>query len=135
MDKRKHFTSMNLKELQILKNTINSITFKTKKYSLSRLLQRNISLQQVANTIKNGEIIEFHVVDGTSPRVLLRGQRTAYNNCVCVVVDIVDCCLVTAYKNDYDDRHDSLNTDLYIDDIDVIGILNKWEVMRGAKVS
>lgn len=91
-------------------------------YCSFRCKQRDITTTEIYDTIDWGGLVEFHIKDG-SPRVLLRRHRCSYED-VCVVFDIMEGCVITAYTNDRTDTHVTLG-DIYTKDLNVKNILNK----------
>ena len=86
-----------------------------------RLRQKYITLDDVVNTIERGEIIEVHIIDN-SFRVLLRLRKEGTCRDVCVVVELCNNVVVTAFVNQSADKHDTLRLELYDDSLDVIGL-------------
>ena len=77
-------------------------------YTLNRLQERKISIEEVRETILSGELIEYHYVDDER-RILLRSKEGT-----CVVLDVRRGRVITAYKNDPNDNHRSLNKSNYL---------------------
>ena len=125
-DERILFTQMSLAEaLYIYTNHINSIrkaklTFQD--HSRDRLKQKDINDREIIRTVRKGVPIEFHIVDN-SPRVLFRLQRPNQTVDICVVVDILDGTIVTAFTNHTNDKHSTLREEIYNPELDVIATM------------
>jgi hypothetical protein len=81
-------------------------------------------MDDVANTIERGHIIEAHIID-YSFRVLLRLHKEGTNKDVCVVVELVDNVIVTTFTNQSADTHKTLREELYDKDLDVVELLSE----------
>ena len=125
-DERILFTQMSLAEaLYIYTNHINSIrkaklTFQD--HSRDRLKQKDINDREIIRTVRKGVPIELHIVDN-SPRVLFRLQRPNQTVDICVVVDILDGTIVTAFTNHTNDKHSTLREEIYNPELDVIATM------------
>lgn len=125
-DERILFTQMSLAEaLYIYTNHINNIrkaklTFQD--HSRDRLKQKDIKDREIIRTVRKGVPIEFHIVDN-SPRVLFRLQRQNQTVDICVVVDILDGTIVTAFTNHTNDKHSTLHEEIYNPELDVIATM------------
>ena len=125
-DERILFTQMSLAEaLYIYTNHINNIrkaklTFQD--HSRDRLKQKDITDREIIRTVRKGVPIELHIVDN-SPRVLFRLQRPNQTVDICVVVDILDGTIVTAFTNHTNDKHSTLHEEIYNPELDVIATM------------
>ena len=95
-----------------------------------RLRQKYITMDDVINTIDRGEIIEIHIID-YSFRVLLRLQKEGTCKDVCVVVELCNGVVVTAFTNQSSDKHDTLKLELYDDSLDVIELWHECMNNKG----
>lgn len=96
------------------------ITFS--EYCTFRCEQRGIETVEIYDTIAWGRLVEFHIKDG-SPRVLIRRHRSYFQD-LCIVLDVIEGEVITAYTNARDDYHNTLG-DIYNKNLDVKNILNK----------
>ena len=91
-DLRKHINDMTSYEIQVIRNAIvvakNNSRIRVPNHLKDRLRQKYITMEDVANTIERGHIIEAHIID-YSFRVLLRLHKEGTNKDVCVVVELV----------------------------------------------
>jgi hypothetical protein len=101
---RKHHTQMTAEEKNVLKMLIRG-KFQVTQHSLQRMKERRITVEEVNQTINDGNIIEYHLINGEESRVLLRGRVPFRDRVTCVVVDINNNIVVTAYKNYYLNNH------------------------------
>lgn len=132
MGKRKHYTMMSWDELKTLKRTVDKTQFEFREYALERMITRGISTREVMSVINENKILEYHI-NGNSPRVLLKGSPNKRKQCTCVVLDLLNNCIVTTYQNYHTDRHLTLNQDLYSNEIDIINNLKSWGVTKGVR--
>lgn len=116
---RKHTHHMTKWEVKRLQDTINNNKFDYTYYSYIRLNERNIDELSVQKTIKHGQIVEFHFKDGDA-RVLLRGKANVDGYSICVVLSLTKKQIITIYKNEYYDNHDTLHNELYNKKIDLM---------------
>ena len=110
MDFKIHVDNLAFSAIRKLKLEVNSVKDKIQfnPYTLYRLEERNISIDDVRETILNGELIEYHYVDDER-RILLRNKEGT-----CVVLDVSRGRVITVYKNDPDDNHKDLNRSNYL---------------------
>lgn len=97
--KKKHFTQMTPKEVELIKSLTNDdYTFTD--HSKLRTKNRHISQSQVLNTIRYGEIVEYFIVGGNNNRVMFRSPDGAVKGrTIYVVADVISKVVVTAYKD------------------------------------
>lgn len=116
MPKRKHFKQMSPREKEVLRGAVDSLGISELKHfgshSLERLVQKRINALDVLNAVKFGSIIEAHRKVADDIRVLLR-QPTKRGSSVCVVVSLKDGRIVTAYENDNQDKHFTIDWSEY----------------------
>ena len=122
----KEFTYM--KDLLYINMECGRLTMPTHLHE--RLRQKYITMDDVINTINRGEIIEVHIID-YSFRVLLRLQKEGTCKDVCVVVELCNGVVVTAFTNQSSDKHDTLKLELYDDDLDVIDLWHECMKNKG----
>jgi hypothetical protein len=109
---QKLYKDMTTWERRKISNIINNNEFRFNTYSWSRLRERSINKSDVYKTINNYEIIEYHFKN-FQHRILIRGKEVVNNKIICVVLDLVEKTIVTVYKNDIDDIHESLHQNWY----------------------
>ena len=110
MDFKIHVDNLTFSTIKQLKRGAEAQRNKLKfnPYTWKRLKERKIAIEDVKKTILNGELIEYHYVD-EERRILLRSTEG-----VCVVLDVIRGRVITAYKNDPDDKHKNLNRSKYL---------------------
>jgi hypothetical protein len=106
-------------EVKYLQELINNNKFDYTYYSYIRLNEREIPETSVEKTIKYGNIIEFHYKDGDA-RVLLRGRSNVDGYSICVVLSLSKKQIITIYKNEFMDNHDTLHNEIYNNKIDIM---------------
>lgn len=116
---RKHFTQMTYKEKLLLKCLIAVKHFTFTEYSLFRVKSRGLKKWQVIRAIREGNIIEYHYVNSFQQRVLIRGITPIRGLEPCVVVNILNGQIITAYLNDIEDTHKTLHKELYNSHINI----------------
>jgi hypothetical protein len=112
LNRRKHFSKMTTEELKIVREAIEEKQYTFTNYSIQRTVERVISKQSVAEAIREGFLIEVHNNKPYDFRALLRLHED--DKAVCVVVSLRARKIVTAYLNDVEDMHDSLNWSKYL---------------------
>ena len=111
-DRRKHISQMTSQEIKVLRSKLMNIEyFNFTDYSLNKVKHRNISKYNVIGAIRNGDIIEAHNNKLGDVRILLRCDIN--NISVCVVISLKKELIVTAYLNNINDNHETLNRDNY----------------------
>ena len=103
--KASHLSPASIKNL---KKESHNISFQFTPHSLRRLGEWHLTTESVQCAIKEGEIIEYHTLQGNR-RVLFRDDYG-----VCVVADLDDHKIITAYKNSEDNKHLYINKKPYI---------------------
>ena len=91
-------------------------------YAVKRIQQRHVDLDRILNTIKFGELIEFHVKEN-SFRVLIRESRPKRKQATCVVLELFTHKVITVFTNSEYDRHWNLDSSIYNKHLDIIKIL------------
>jgi len=82
--------------------------WKFTKHALDNIEDRSIEVDALSGAVAKGHIIEYHTKKGTS-RVLLK-----YDGGTCVVVDLDKEAVITAYKNDVEDKCFDVDSTQYI---------------------
>lgn len=109
-----HFTDKEKKLLKnILKNSKNKeITIIS--HAKERMVQKHISPRDIAECLKDFEVIELHQRNSWDTRVLLRGKaKDRYNRNTCISLSLVTFSIITAYKNSATDNHYTLQSENY----------------------
>jgi hypothetical protein len=104
--RKKDFTP---KEIDFVKDLLKG-TFYLIPHSKEKLESRKITMQQVAETVAYGELIEAHNL-ADSLRILLRKPFDSKD--LCVVISLCNQEIITAYWNAADDHHKTLNAGMY----------------------
>lgn len=116
---KKHISQMSPSEIDLLENKRRCLLysnrpFRYSKHFLDNAYKRGISKRDAKETVIQGEIIEFHdrCVNGKiiDKRVLIRSKKI-YKKCyhLCVVYSLWYKSLITAYYNDKNDHHPTLD--------------------------
>lgn len=114
MEYRKLFCDFSMQEKQLCRDILNKIEYEYLSYTIhlnQRMNQKNISKNEIIKTLKDNEIIEFHYKN--SPRILIRGRNDENGYNICLVINLQDYTIITAYKNKISDNHKTLNTTRY----------------------
>ena len=127
------FSQMKEEEIELIIKKILHWKFNTDKiqfakHSMKRLKQKRIDEEEVIYTILKGDYIEFHYKDNGC-RILIRKQRPNQTYDTCVIFDIISGTVVSAYLNASNDNHDTLHTEIYEEELDVISIINKCDLI------
>lgn len=97
--RKKHRIQMTAKEVKLLK-MFSEFEYHFTEHSKLRIKNRRITKEQVFDTIRNGEIVEYLIVNGVSNRVMFRKFDTSRkNSSIYVVVDIVTKAVITAFRD------------------------------------
>ena len=123
MEFRKYYTDFSTKEEKLL-NTYLGKEYNIGEHTIIRQKEKIITKDEIQRAIKNGKIIEFHVKDDNK-RILVRGncaENGRYN--ICVVLDIDNNRVVTAYDNLVNDKHYTLDYSKYISFVNICGLLS-----------
>ena len=116
---------MSKHEINVLKNIVRSNNYVYTPYSIRRVMKRSILHKDIRHAIKEGRVIEFHIVN-SSLRILVRGRANKRKRCACVVLDITNNTIITSYENYKLDNHKTLNKSLYTKDIDVCSVVRPY---------
>ena len=111
-DSRKHYTQMTTTEVEALRNAVRAHkSYKVKPHAAERMASKNVDAIAIAQAIAFGSVVEAHKNVASQLRVLLRKQLGS--RCCCVVVSVTTRELVTAYWNDGNDNHATLDASVY----------------------
>lgn len=117
---KKHISQLSEDETTYLLNKASDIkNWKVSRHLIERLEERGGNKNTVLETIKKGNLIEYHQRNGTS-RILMRGTETYNNDVACVVFQFDDSKIITMYWNNKDDNHRTLKEEAYDEKLDVI---------------
>lgn len=117
---RKHVSQMSNEEKELIEFKIANLNgFNPTKYCKSKMEERNITTEDIYNAILVGEPVEYHK-KGNESRILFRSILNKQKKNICCVVRLSDGKVITCYKNDFNDEHDTLNYSLYDESIDII---------------
>jgi hypothetical protein len=105
------------KELLGIKNrmmVVNCLGYHLTNHMKHRMKQREITPYLIKETLKKYKVIELK----SDYRVLLRSEKAFYNNKynLCMVVDLKSRNIVTAYLNNKNDNHETINSNRYTND-------------------
>lgn len=126
--KRKHISQLdNLEERLIWKNLKDVKLWSMNGHTLDRLKEKgiNATYDDLVSTIDDATIIEYKIdynkhINRCEERVVLRANSIVnihYN--LNVVYSITTQKIITVWMNDINDRHDTLNWDIYNEDMKV----------------
>ena len=125
---KKLYVDLTDKEKELLKNILKNS--KNKEITIiphakERMIQKHISPRDIAECLKDFEVIELHQRNSWDTRVLLRGKaKDRYNRNTCISLSLVTFNIITAYKNSATDNHYTLHTENY-ENINVVDLLEK----------
>ena len=114
---KKLYTDFTDKEKELLKNILKNS--KNKEITIiphakERMVQKHISPRDIAECLKDFEVIELHQRNSWDTRVLLRGKaKDKYNRNTCISLSLVTFNVITAYKNSATDNHYTLQSENY----------------------
>lgn len=131
---RKHISQMHPAEIAALQILIKG-NFRLSRHCIEKMKERRIRTESIKHTILEGNIIEYHLVNGRQSRVLLRSRVPIRGQVTCVVVDIGTNYVVTAYKNWVTDKHKNLNMEEYDENLNILKSVNETlNLCRGSNV-
>lgn len=122
MEQRKHVSTMKHKEKHVLRKIVKQGNFVFSNHCIRRTMQRRVRVSDIMKTIRQGRIVEFHVVDD-SLRVLLRGQANKQDKCPCVVLNVSTNEVVTVYHNYKYNHHQYSKHTLYTSELDICSLV------------
>ena len=114
---KKLYVDFTNKEKELLKNILKNS--KNKEITIiphakERMVQKHISPRDIAECLKDFEVIELHQRNSWDTRVLLRGKaKDKYNRNTCISLSLVTFNVITAYKNSTTDNHYTLQSENY----------------------
>lgn len=129
---KKHYTDFTAKEKVKLNRAIEKLKDSPVYFSKhSRNHIKNLSARMVREVYDKHDIIEFNYKNDDC-RILLRGTgNTKLNNsgveeeaCLCIVVSIKSGIVITAYANNENDSHKTLDKRRYISYVNIEGVIN-----------
>lgn len=119
---RKHRVEMTPEEIAYAETVVHSISFDQVNTNLDHFNRERhndwISLTDVRNTLKYGDIIEVNSFGRCVVR-LMKGMAKG----TCVVIDVRDKKLVTAWRNNPRDNHETLRLSEYGWNVNVVEYL------------
>jgi hypothetical protein len=77
-------------------------------HALEKAWKRGMTLDAIREAVRNGQLVEYHVIRDHE-RALLRDRKGT-----CVVVDLNDGSIVTAFTNNPTDHHATLRKEEYL---------------------
>lgn len=95
--------------------------WKVSKHLLERIEERGGDESIILETLKSGELIEYHQKDGVS-RFLIRGTKLYFKYVACLVFQYEKEKVITLYWNVADDHHRTLKEELYDEKVDVVAL-------------
>jgi hypothetical protein len=125
---RKHINDMTFEDVGIIEILTNENTFRFSNYMLKTMNYREISKEDVLDTIKNGNVIELHIKNNDI-RVLKRSIKSYIGYDICVVYGLISKDIITCYKNTAGDNHSTLDLSLYQSDINVKKTLELYGII------
>lgn len=125
---KKHILQMTQEEVKILKERIRkSIAFRRPltltEHCRERMLEKDIAMYDLIMVLKYYDLVEYHVKEheyfGDDERVVLRGKKTYNGKNICISYSIVKKRVITAYINNIDDNHDTLDEKNYCESLKI----------------
>jgi hypothetical protein len=112
--RRKHHKQMSVEELVYLRALLDSLPdLPLRRHAEYRRKERRLTPENIYNAVKHGLIIEAHNNVKNDIRILLRHNLENEAYAVCAVVSLRKQDIVTAYVNEQNDHHPTLNWALY----------------------
>lgn len=123
-EQRKLLRDMSLMEVIAIRQCLQNVSHKLRidEHTIIRGKQRYITNEEIFECIKKGYIVELHQVKKQC-RVLLRYRRKNTTDDICVVVDILNGRIITAYTNNTNDKHATLREENYNSELNVIAVI------------
>lgn len=118
---RKHITQMKPLESAFIHGYLRSDkrTFTSgAAHFYHRASERTFTFAEAVQAIRTGKVVEVHNDKAPSVRTLVRDSKGT-----CVVLDLTGGVIVTVYYNDPEDKHDTLNWNLYRWDVDIVKLV------------
>ena len=116
MFKRKHCSQMVEDELALVAKKVKDCAFEDWRVSghlMSRIVEKGINPLHIAEAIISFSVIEYKLYHEGEERVLIRGTRSHEGYQVCVVLNVSNRRIVTAWKNHENDNHSSVRMSEY----------------------
>lgn len=127
---KKLFNQMNKEEIKLIKQILESIKSTNRiaftDHCKKRMLEKNITAKEIKEVFADYTIIESNY-ENKDLRVLIRAKN-CYLEEVVISVSLLDGKIVTCFKNDFDDKHSTLNKEKYNSKMDI-----KWLYNRKSK--
>jgi hypothetical protein len=121
MEFRKLYIDMTSVERTEIHNKLKDKQFSITPHTIKRQKEKVITDDEIQRAINDCKIIEYHYKDGN--RVLIRGRKSESKYNICVVLDLDNNYVVTAYDNKATDNHYNLDTSKYITYINILNLL------------
>lgn len=83
-----------------------------------RASERTFTFAEAVEAVRKGKVVEVHNDKAPSVRALVRDLKGT-----CVVVDLTASVIVSVYYNSPDDKHDTLNWNLYRWTQDIVALV------------
>lgn len=125
---KKHKTQMTYGEIDLLRAKVDATdiaTIEITAYTLNRMKERlnGIELLDVAKTFLDYELIEYNR-HSSDHRVLIRGNENIQNGIgsynICIVYSMLNNRIVTIWKENDHDHHDTLRIEEYNQDLEIV---------------
>jgi hypothetical protein len=113
-NRRKHRFQMSSMEINLLEGKIHSYSeLKLSPHALARMNEKDVTEQEIRQTLRYGRVIEVHNNIADDIRALVRLDRKK-KAATCVVISLCSGEVKTAYKNDKGDNHKTLDASQYM---------------------
>lgn len=129
--KRKHSSQLTQLEIEGLEKRLKDVqSWNIRTHALDRLEEKgiNATYQDLTSCIYDATIIEYKIdynnrINRCDERVVIRANSVVnYSYNLNVVYSLSEKRIVTVWINNINDRHDTLNWDIYSEDMKVFGI-------------
>lgn len=125
---RKHFTQMTSEEKGYLSRKIDTAMLRYSKHNNIRMEDREIEKEDIQETLKSFEIINFRMESLTSQSVTIRSRKKIEGNYIHLVIGIPDGKIITCYKHPYPD--DKADLSIYNDKLDIRNLVKSNTKLR-----
>lgn len=113
-NRRKHRFQMSDMEINLIEGKVHSYSeLKLSPHALARMNEKDVTEHEIRQTLRYGKLIEVHNNIRDDYRALVRLDRKK-KAATCVVISLCTGEVKTAYKNDKDDNHRTLDTSQYL---------------------
>lgn len=116
MFNRKHCSQMKERELTVVTKKVKDCPFEDWRVSshlMERMIDKGINPLEIAEAIMSFSVIEYKLYHEGEERVLIRGKESHIGYQICVVLNVTNEVIVTAWKNHVKDNHSTVRMSEY----------------------